>query len=220
MATAGEPLLCDLSAPVVASFAGASFLRGGRTRWTAALLHRALELDAWNGVALKTLSAFLDDGELGALPSGLRRLSAVVLERILAPGSPVDSALQAKVDDERFLTMWVWKFSRRRDGKAELSAHEFHDRAAFVLDHEGYRRFWAGAVEAAGSFDAAFAVAASVPGYLAGFLTTRDADRRPTVCGAYRPDDLEVNHAAYDAWLTKPAEELEWLREGFKGKQP
>ena len=54
----------------------------------------------------------------------------------------------------------------------------------------------------------AFRVAASVPGFLAGFLKKRDADRRASVCAAFRPEDLVVDGEAYDEWLTQPAEAL------------
>jgi hypothetical protein len=211
---ARETLLGDLPGTLVASFAEMSFIVAGRTRWTAALLHRALELEPWDVTALATLSGFLDDA-LGKLPAEFRILSAVVLEHALSPESPLGPEQRAPLDHARFLMMWVYKFSRRVDGKTELKGEEFRDRASFLVDHEAYARWWHGGVEAAGSFDAAFRVAASVPGFLAGFLKRRDANRQASVCAAYRPEDLLVDGEAYDEWLTQPVEALERLRATF-----
>lgn len=192
-----------------------SFIVAGRTRWTAALLHRALELEPWDVTALSTLSGFLDDA-LGKLPAQFKVLSAVVLEHALSPESPLGREQRSTLDHARFVTMWVYKFSRRVDGKTELTGEELRDRASFIVDHDAYRRWWYAGVEAAGSFDAAFRVAASVPGFLAGFLKKRDASRQASVCAAYRPEDLIIDGKVYDEWLAQPAETLERLRATFE----
>jgi len=213
--SAQETSIGDLPAALVASFAQMSFIVGGRSRWTAGLLHRALDLDASDAVALSTLSGFLDDGALATFPTGFKKLSAIVLERLLAPESSLSSEAKARLDDERFLSMWGWGFSRHRSGKTELGAVELRDRASFVVDDERYRAWWNEAVTAAGSFDAAFDVATCVPGYLAGFLAKRTPDAKASVAGAFRRADLVVNRGAYDEWLTMSADALEGIRETF-----
>jgi hypothetical protein len=213
--TAPETSIADLPGTLVASFAQMSFVVSGRNRWTAGLLHRALDLEPSDVVALSTLSGFLDDGALATFPSGFKMLSAIVLERLLAPESLLSSAEKARLDDERFLSMWGWKFSRHRDGKTELVAAEFRDRTRFVVDDDRYRAWWNEAVTAAGSFDAAFDAATCVPGFLAGFFKKRSPDVKASVAGAFHRADLVVDRRAYDEWLAMPATALDGIEQSF-----
>jgi hypothetical protein len=210
-----QTLLGDLPAGVVASFAEKAFIVEGRSRWTAALLHRALELEGWNPTALATLSGFLDDGGLGKFPVGFKVLSAVILEWALTPASPLDRETRRSFDEVRFLSIWAWGFSRRRDGKKQLSSGEFADREAFVVDDEAYCRWWQAAVEQAGSMEAAAAAAVGVVGHLAGFLRKRSAEVHPTVCGVYARENMVMDEERYGEWRAFPADRLDRISEAF-----
>lgn len=198
----------ELPAPLVASFAEISFIIAGRTRWTAALLHRALEVEPWDGRALESLSGFLDDGGLGKFPSGFKQLSAVVLERALAAGSPLREEERRRLDDARFIAQWSWGFARHRSGATTLAPETFRDRAAFVVDEARYRDW----VHAAG--DDAFSAAMPVPGFLAGFLVKR-GDDVSKVCGAIRRSDLVIDEGAYAEWKAQPASALDGIQKAF-----
>ena len=197
----------DIPGALAASFAEMSFIVKGRTRWTAALVYRAIELEPWDATARGTLSGFLDDGGLDVFPSGFKMLSAIVLERALADDSPITEADRRKLDHARFVSMWAWGFAHHQSGEKELSPSAFRHRPSFSIEGERYRSWWAQVIVAAGSPDEAFRVAVDATGVLAGFLKKRAKDV-PEICGAYRRDHLVVDEACYAEWLMRPVEDF------------
>ena len=198
----------DASADLLGNLSRETFAKRGRGRWTAALVYRALSLDPLHPAAIATLGGFLDDAVGGSLPADFTLLSALVLEYALSDECAIAAVEKRRLEAEQFLTLWAWRFSRHVSRSTELASADFLDRTKFHVDWARYHAWRAPALATAGGLRQAFAIGHAAMGYLAGFLKIRAGTKPETVCAAYRPEDLHVDHAAYDAWLDLDLETL------------